>query len=69
MQEPFLKVLDAGKKIGLNLNKSYMLAPVKSVTAVIGLTKEPVSTKNRGCATCNLNKTCAYREMGGHCSG
>ena len=69
MQEPFLKVLDAGKKIGLNLNKSYMLAPVKSVTAVIGLTKEPVSTKNRGCATCNLNKTCAYRGMGGHCSG
>ena len=69
MQEPFLKVLDAGKKIGLNLNKSYMLAPVKSVTAVIGLTKERVSTKNRGCATCNLNKTCAYRGMGGHCSG
>ena len=69
MQEPFLKVLDAGKKIGLNLNKSYMLAPVKSVTAVIGLTKEQVSTGNRGCATCNLNKTCAYRGMGGHCSG
>ena len=69
MQEPFLKVLDASKKIGLNLNKSYMLAPVKSVTAVIGLTKEQVSTGNRGCATCNLNKTCAYRGMGGHCSG
>ena len=69
MQATFLKVLDASKKIGLNLNKSYMLAPVKSVTAVIGLTKEPVSTKNRGCATCNLNKTCAYRGMGGHCSG
>ena len=69
MQAPFLKVLDASKKIGLNLNKSYMLAPVKSVTAVIGLTKEPVSTENRGCATCNLNKTCAYRGMGGHCSG
>ena len=47
----FPKVLDASKKIGLNLNKSYMLAPVKSVTAVIGLTKEPVSTENRGCAT------------------
>ncbi|MFR2511845.1 MAG: hypothetical protein ACLS9K_07420 [Lachnospira eligens] len=42
-----------------------MLAPVKSVTAVIGLTKEPVSTKKRGCATCNLNKP-AYRGMGGN---
>lgn len=69
MQDAFLRVVDAPRKIGLNVNSSHMLTPTKSVTAVVGLTREQVSRTNRGCATCSMNKNCAYRGMGGHCSG
>ena len=35
-QEDILRLLDTGKRIGLTLTDGYMLAPSKSVTAVIG---------------------------------
>lgn len=68
-QPDFLKVVDAPKKIGLNVGSSNMMVPTKSVTAIIGLSKNPVDNKNRGCATCKLNGTCRFRQEGGHCSG
>ena len=39
-QREFLTVLDCPKRIGLTMTDSFMLAPSKSVTAVIGLTAE-----------------------------
>lgn len=36
-QEAILSALDAAKKIGVSLNSSYMMAPSKTVTAIIGI--------------------------------
>lgn len=69
LQGTFLKVLNAQKQIGLNVSSSGMLTPTKSVTAVIGLSREPVSSKARGCQTCNMRETCKFRQKGGRCNG
>ena len=63
----FLRVLDAGKRLGITANASCLLAPAKSVTAVIGLSAKPQAARIRGCAFCRLREGCAYREWGTNC--
>lgn len=67
LQKDILNVLDAPRKIGLCTDSSMMLTPIKSVTAVIGLSHSPVSPAKRGCLCCNLKNTCQYRKVGNHC--
>ncbi|MGN0316678.1 MAG: vitamin B12 dependent-methionine synthase activation domain-containing protein [Lachnospira sp.] len=67
-QRDFLNVLNAPKLIGLNVNESFMLTPTKSVTAVIGLSKEQIKSRKKGCATCNMRDNCKFRATGGRCS-
>ena len=67
-QGEFLKILNTPKLIGLNIGKTDMMTPTKSVTAVIGLTTGEVSSKKKGCMSCNLKGTCRFREAGGHCN-
>lgn len=53
-QQALLQFLDAKKHIGLALTESKMLTPVKSVTAIIGLSKEKNKCKNKkGCMVCS----------------
>ena len=58
LQGQFLHVLNAPKQIGLNVSSTDMLTPTKSVTAVIGLSKNPIPQRARGCQTCSMNKKC-----------
>lgn len=59
-QQLILDRLEAKKHIGLALTESRMLTPVKSVTAIIGLSKEKNKCKNKkGCMICN-RKNCPY---------
>lgn len=67
MQKEFLKMLDAPRKIGLTTNDNCLLMPSKSVTAVLGLSSEPIERKKRGCAVCNMRETCRFRRNGDHC--
>ena len=67
MQKKFLEALDAPRKIGLSRNESDLLTPSKSVTAIIGVSKEPVENRRRGCAVCSLREPCRYRRRGNHC--
>ena len=67
MQKVVLQMLDAPKKIGLCTNDNYLLMPAKSVTAVMGLSKNPIERKKRGCAICNMRETCKFRRKGLHC--
>lgn len=67
LQKDILTVLDAPKKIGLCTGNTSMLLPVKSVTAIIGLSKEKVNRKRRGCISCNLKETCQFRKVGNRC--
>lgn len=67
LQKDILTVLDAPRKIGLCTGCSMTLTPIKSVTAVTGLSHKPVSPRKRGCLSCNLRNTCQYRKVGNHC--
>lgn len=59
-QQIILDRLEAKKHIGLALTESKMLTPVKSVTAIIGLSKEKNKCKNKkGCMVCN-RANCPY---------
>ena len=69
LQKDILTVLDAPRKIGLCATESMTLTPIKSVTAVIGLSYEPVAPSKRGCSCCNLKNVCPFRKAGSHCVG
>lgn len=68
IQGAFLQVINAPKTIGLCVNRSNMLTPGKSVTAVIGLSRNEISRTKRGCQSCNLKGSCKFRKEGGHCN-
>ncbi len=67
LQKTYLSILDAPRKIGLSTNENYLLTPSKSVTAIAGMSKEPIERKKRGCAVCDMRGRCQYRRNGEHC--
>lgn len=67
MQMDYLRLLDAPRKIGLTTNDNFLLIPTKSVTAVLGLSKNPIERKKRGCVVCNMRDKCKFRRNGEHC--
>ena len=52
---------------GLAVTESLLLNPVKSVTAVIGLSDRPQMARIRGCAYCQMRERCTRRKGGKHC--
>ena len=66
-QTALLTVADAERKIGLFSGESYMLAPAKSVTAVIGLSGRRLRREKNSCAVCGMKDTCEYRKEGTRC--
>lgn len=67
LQKDFLQLLDAPRKIGLTTNDNFLLMPTKSVTAVLGISEQPIERKKRGCAICNMRDKCKFRRNGEHC--
>lgn len=65
VQPDLLAVLEADKRLGINLSESLLMIPRKSVTAIIGLFDEEKLARPRrkkiNCADCHLNQTCNYR--------
>lgn len=59
-QTEIISVLQCPKKIGLTLTDSLLMAPAKSVTAVIGLSRTPQPCHRHGCEVCE-KKDCAFR--------
>ena len=59
-QKELLQMLDASKKIGLSMTDGYMLTPMKSITAVIGISHEKTDCHMSGCEVCS-KIDCAYR--------
>nr|WP_297172521.1 vitamin B12 dependent-methionine synthase activation domain-containing protein [uncultured Agathobaculum sp.] len=59
-QHDFSRLLDTPRKIGLTVTASCLLAPVKSVTAVIGLADTPQPCHRKGCEVCEKTD-CAFR--------
>lgn len=59
-QKVFLQILEAGKKIGLTLTDGFLMMPSKSVTAVIGISREQKDGHNPKCEYCE-KEDCPYR--------
>lgn len=58
-QKKFFQIMDC-TKIGLTLTDSCMMVPMKSITAVVGLSKEK-SSVHSSCEICGL-ENCLYRK-------
>lgn len=67
LQKRYLQALDAPKKIGLTTNDRFLLIPTKSVTAVTGLSRQPLPERARGCVSCSFREHCTLRTRGDHC--
>lgn len=68
VQPALLRALDGERRLGVFAGPSYLLNPMKSVTAVIGLADRPQAARIRGCAFCALRQNCVYRERGMTCA-
>ena len=60
-QGPLLELLSAPKRIGVTLTGAGLLAPVKSITAICGITAQPCRPYAAKCARCTMTN-CAYRK-------
>ena len=60
-QTDFLAALSADRRIGLSETASHMLTPLKSITALIGITPKQQPCSTHKCASCP-NTGCAYRK-------
>lgn len=59
-QRDLSRLLDTPRKIGLTVTESLLLAPIKSVTAVIGLSPSADNCHRKGCEECGKTD-CAFR--------
>lgn len=59
-QKDIFRLLDCTKRVGLTLTDGYMMTPTKSVTAVIGLSKDALCKTDK-CEQCIISH-CAFRE-------
>lgn len=60
LQRDIFRVLDCSRKIGLTLNESLLMSPSKSVTAIIGISREEKEIDKQKCSLCQ-KADCAYR--------
>ncbi|MBE6964176.1 MAG: methionine synthase [Ruminococcaceae bacterium] len=67
LQRDICAVLDSRRRLGLHVTDSLLLNPVKSVTAVIGISERPQMARIRGCACCAMREHCTLRKGGNHC--
>lgn len=67
LQDRLLELLDAPRRIGLCANDHHILTPRKSVTALIGMTRDKAAVRPRRCEDCPAADGCQYRKAGGHC--
>lgn len=59
-QKKLFKQLEITKRIGVTLTDTCLMLPTKSVTAFIGLTRDPQPCGHTDCMLCG-NADCAYR--------
>ena len=60
VQQELLNALNAQKRIGLTVTPESIMIPSKSVTAVIGISENPVRERTGKCEFCNMRGKCAF---------
>lgn len=69
IQKDLLLFLNAHRRIGLTVTENSLLIPSKSVTAIIGISENPVKRGKKGCESCRMKDRCAFSACGKTCSG
>ncbi len=73
VQKDLCALLDTRRRLGLTVNKSMLLIPEKSVTAVIGVCPVPqrhrAASEEGGCGGCAARENCIFRLQGRTCHG
>ena len=68
IQEAFLSLLEAPKRLGLCASDSSILTPRKSVAAIIGVSEHPLTPAGqRRCESCSARENCPYRKKEEYC--
>lgn len=67
VQKKILSIMQFEKNIGITLSHSDIMAPRKSVTAIIGFIPQNSRVKKRSCSKCNKYNECIYRKLGEIC--
>lgn len=67
-QDALIDFLDGPRKIGLTVNESHIMIPRKSVTAIIGIGRQPVKGYLATCSQCTLRDICTLRKEGKNCA-
>lgn len=67
IQKDVCALLDAPRRLGVQVTDSFLMNPSKSVTAVIGLSDRPQPARIRGCGFCSMRECCQYRKGGKTC--
>lgn len=65
LQKNLISALNAHRRIGLTVTENCMLIPSKSVTAIIGISDNPIEKGKKGCDVCNMRDTCGVRMNSG----
>lgn len=62
VQEELLIALNTQRRIGLTVTPENIMIPSKSVTAVIGISENPVRERTGKCEFCNMSGRCDFSE-------
>jgi len=69
LQRDLCAVLDTGRKIGVSVGGGGLMTPMKSVTALVGISESPQKSRDIGCKGCIKLNNCEFRERGLTCYG
>lgn len=67
VQSALLSAVNAQRRTGVTLLPSYLMNPEKTVTAILGLSEQPVPARIRGCGYCTMSQQCNLRKRGVTC--
>lgn len=67
VQAPLCSILNTEKTLGLSLSPQFIMAPTKSITAILGFAAQAQPMKIKGCGHCALRETCQLRKGGKTC--
>ncbi len=68
LQRSLCDVLEVQRRLGVTVTPSLLMNPMKSVTAVIGLSERPQPARIRGCGFCSMYDRCTFRKGGKRCA-
>lgn len=69
VQPVLLATLDAPRRLGISLSSTLLMTPTKSVTAVMGVFRDPRRSSHPTCADCLCHDFCTIRTSGRTCRG